>query len=583
MYNFKSDWIIAPEDEPVAIANYCPASIKLNAREVVNFNEANYNGKTDLASVTLPNSANARVGCKDIILEDMEDPTKWRGLHDVCEFVARQLYTNTSGASVDEKNQNYLDIPTFVVRYLNNDCNRYLILRKQKGNNNVELGLYNSDTPSNTWFFGNYNIVSGTAKRAWLVYDNKIKVVGKDNTFATSYLDGEIENYHIGMVFVNSSTGKYVYFQQTTNNATSNPAYRNFQIPDSALVKSGGGGGGGGGAGGPTSGTGGGGGSFDDSSSTISSPSGNIKGVVDSGMVGIFSPSESQIKEFSQFLWSDNIFDQIKKYNDPLEMIISLTQIPETPPTSGNATVRIGNILLSETFVMPYVSNQFFEVDMGEIEVPEYWGNFLDYSPYTNIQIYLPYIGFREISVDDVMGGKIKLKYSIDCISGTCVALLTVTRGDFSAVLYQWSGNCSMEIPLTGKRTRVDFSSLFSVLGTAAGGAAIGGAAGAAIGGLGAVNAIAQSASKPIISRSGNISGNGGFCGVQTPYVVISRKIQSLPENYQIYNGYPSNISAKLSSLKGFVKVSKIHLDGIPCTESELDEISEYLTGGIII
>ena len=121
------------------------------------------------------------------------------------------------------------------------------------------------------------------------------------------------------------------------------------------------------------------------------------------------------------------------------------------------------------------------------------------------------------------------------------------------------------------------------IAGNTAVGAAIGGAAGAAIGGLGAVNAIAQSASKPIISRSGNISGNGGFCGVQTPYVVISRKIQSLPENYQIYNGYPSNISSKLSDLTGFVKVSKIHLDGIPCTESELDEINEYLTGGIII
>lgn len=339
----------------------------------------------------------------------------------------------------------------------------------------------------------------------------------------------------------------------------------------------------GGGAGGPTSGPGGGGGNFDNTSDVISTPSGNIKGLVDSGMLGIFSPSEAQLKEFAGFLWSNDIFDQIKKYNDPLDMIISLTQIPTSPPISGNGVVKIGNVLLSETFTLPYVSNQFFEYDMGEITIPEYWGNFLDYSPYTNVQIYLPYIGFREISTDDVMGGKIKLKYSIDCISGTCVALLTVTRGDFSAVLYQWSGNCSMEIPLTGKRTRVDFSSLFSVLGTAAGGAAIGGAAGAAIGGLGAVNAIAQSASKPIISRSGNISGNGGFCGVQTPYVVISRKIQSLPENYQIYNGYPSNISSKLSDLTGFVKVSKIHLDGIPCTEQELDEINEYLIGGIII
>ena len=340
----------------------------------------------------------------------------------------------------------------------------------------------------------------------------------------------------------------------------------------------------GGGAGGPTSGPGGGGGNFDNTSDTISAPSGNIKGLVDSGMLGIFAPSEAQLKEFAGFIWSDNIFDQIKKYNDPLDMIISLTQIPTTPPISGNGVVKIGNVLLSETFTLPYVSNQFFEFDMGEITIPEYWGNFLDYSPYTNVQIYLPYIGFREISTDDVMGGTIKLKYVIDCISGTCLGILEVVKKDFDAVLYQWTGNCSMEIPLTGRRTKVDFSSLFSILGTAAGGAAIGGAAGAAVSaGLGAVNAISQSATKPIISRSGNISSNGGFAGVQTPYIVISRKIQSLPDKYQTFDGYPSNISAKLSSLKGFVKVSKIHLDGIPCTESELDEINEYLTGGIII
>ena len=340
----------------------------------------------------------------------------------------------------------------------------------------------------------------------------------------------------------------------------------------------------GGGAGGPTSGPGGGGGNFDNTSDTISTPSGNIKGLVDSGMMGIFSPSEAQLKEFSTFLWSNNIFDQIKKYNDPLDMIISLTQIPTSPPISGNGLVKIGNVLLSETFTLPYVSNQFFEFDMGEISIPEYWGNFLDYSPYTNIQIYLPYIGFREISTDDVMGGTIKLKYVIDCISGTCLGILEVVKKDFDSVLYQWTGNCSMEIPLTGRRTKVDFSSLFSILGTAAGGAAIGGAAGAAVSsGLGAVNAISQSSTKPIISRSGNISSNGGFAGVQTPYIVISRKIQSLPDKYQVFDGYPSNISSKLSDLKGFVKVSKIHLDGIPCTESELDEINEYLTGGIII
>lgn len=339
-------------------------------------------------------------------------------------------------------------------------------------------------------------------------------------------------------------------------------------------------GGGGGGAGGDVSKPGGGGGSFDNSSDPITFPSGSVEGVVGSGMIGIFAPNRSQLQEFSGFLWSNNIFDQIKKYNDPLEMIISLTQIPAAPPTAGNATIKIGNILLSENFTMPYVKDQFFSVDLGTIDIKEYWGNFLDYSPYTEIQIFLPYIGFRSISTDDIMGGKIHLKYTIDCLSGGCAALLSVDRGDTSSILYQWSGNCSMQIPLSGRRTQIDFSQLFSVLGSAAAGGAIGGAPAAA---AGAINSLALSASKPILSRSGSISGNSGFASVQNPYIVISRKIQSLPDQYQTFNGYPSNISSKLSDLKGFTKISKIHLDGISATEGEKEEIIQILQEGVLI
>ena len=85
------------------------------------------------------------------------------------------------------------------------------------------------------------------------------------------------------------------------------------------------------------------------------------------------------------------------------------------------------------------------------------------------------------------------------------------------------------------------------------------------------------------VARSGSLGNNMGAISSQTPYLIVNRPRLSVPDNYGHYHGYPSNMTRRLGSLNGFTKVGDIHLENIPGTSNELDLISSYLHGGVII
>ena len=86
-----------------------------------------------------------------------------------------------------------------------------------------------------------------------------------------------------------------------------------------------------------------------------------------------------------------------------------------------------------------------------------------------------------------------------------------------------------------------------------------------------------------MISRSGDLSGAVGLLDDFLPYLIIHRPIQSLAENFKSFKGYPSNITATLSSLKGYTEVEYIHLKNIKATDAEIEEIEALLKEGVII
>jgi len=329
--------------------------------------------------------------------------------------------------------------------------------------------------------------------------------------------------------------------------------------------------------GGGTSVIGGGNGDFDTTSESINIPGLPATTAVSTGFLTLYNPSVSELRELASYMWANPLFDLSawrKIFADPMGAILGLSIVPVDVPTSGNAQVTVGNIPTGIS--MPLVSSQYVIVDCGTIQVKEFWGGYLDYSPYTKAEIYLPYCGIHPIDIDDIMGKFVNVVYHIDVLSGACCVYVKCD----TAILYTFIGQCSSSIPITGDNWTNVINGVLS--------AAVSVGSMVATGGATAPMAVPQLAStvtnnlKPAIEKSGAMGGTGGLLAYQYPYLIITRPRQALPEDQNKFMGYPSFVTVELSTLKGYTEVEHVHLENIGATDSELKEIETLLKNGVI-
>ena len=306
---------------------------------------------------------------------------------------------------------------------------------------------------------------------------------------------------------------------------------------------------------------------------------------VSTGLLTIFKPSLSQVQQLGDYLWSSAFdVDTLKKlFGDPMEAIIGLSIVPVNPPGAGSKSVKIGDVDTGIT--MPYIGRQFVEKELGSITISPYIGSFMDYSPYTKIQIYLPYIGFRDLSPEDVMGCTLSIKYIIDVVSGGCNAIINVSG---KGAIYQFNGSAIANIPLSAINYSGAIQNAVSAIGsglTTVAGIATGNPAMGALGVAGLVSNAANTAvnSKPTIQHSGTMGGAAGLCSVQYPYCIIERPRLSTPARYNNFIGNTLNVTMKLQDCHGLTIIDSIHLDNVICTDNERDELLRLLKEGVIL
>lgn len=358
--------------------------------------------------------------------------------------------------------------------------------------------------------------------------------------------------------------------------------------------------------GGGSSGGGGGTGDFDGTSDTIGLPSLPSLSGLNTGFFTAFVPSASQMQSVSNYLWNNAItdildpdtglgekVDALKKIvANPYDAIMGCSIIPVTPPTAGIKELKMYGLL--ETGIsLPYASTRWVQVDCGTLNIHEFWGSYLDYSPYTKTtSLYLPYIGTVSIDIDLIMAKSIQVVYYVDILSGICVAFILVD----GSVKFHYQGQCSTQVPITN----ADYSSTISagiglignasqVVGSAVTGAGAGGIGGAVAGAVsGAISQAPAVASnvmgaKPDIRSGGAIGSSAGILSVQRPYLIIERPKQSVPAFQNHFTGYPSNVTAKVSDLTGYTEFETINLDGIALTDAEKAELDNILKGGVYL
>lgn len=335
-------------------------------------------------------------------------------------------------------------------------------------------------------------------------------------------------------------------------------------------------------SGGGDSGPGGGGGTFD----YDGNPPGGADdfttpdiSAVDAGFITLYNPTTSELNQLASYLWS-NSFDlnTFKKlFNDPMDLFLGLSIVPVAIPDGGRQNVGIG--LIDTGIAMTVAGDQWVSVACGSVFMSLLTGSYLDFDPYTQVEIYLPYIGVRSLKADDVMGKTLTVTYWVDILSGACVAWIDVN----GSVMYQYMGQCATSIPVVSGDWTNLINGILGVVGGAVGGAVKGGVGGAIAGGVAAASSVAVNDGKISVERSGAISSAGGMIAYQKPYLIVSSPRICKPNAQNVFEGYPAYFTSKIVNLSGYTEIETMHLSGIYGLDEELTEIKSLLLGGVIV
>lgn len=328
--------------------------------------------------------------------------------------------------------------------------------------------------------------------------------------------------------------------------------------------------------------------------------------------IGIYPLNRQQITEFTFDLWEETFTEKINKLvnGDPMKSILALrwyygiaSAIPRTEKstylTLGNVNFN-GNMTQSAVITKP-ARSEIITYSMGAITIERKFNNFLDFSPFTRVQVYIPYVGFTELEATVVMGRKLRLDYNINITTGASIAYLYVEEGMNKWRIIQEQGCVvGVDIPLSIESSDTIGSRIVTSI-AGAGATAVGAGAGMMGGPVGAGAAAAgiaggmisnslnsvQSMSGQSSRTVGGLNSDTGSMGEFQPHVVITRPVPKAPEGYNKMVGKPDYRITNVGAMNGYIKVGAISsqnevaplVNGIP--KEAMDEIDQLLKAGV--
>jgi len=212
----------------------------------------------------------------------------------------------------------------------------------------------------------------------------------------------------------------------------------------------------------------------------------------------------------------------------------------------------------------------------------QYYGSFLDYEPYTSIQIYLPYCGIQAIKAHDVIGHTIHLLLTVDAFTGTGQYVLAVEYDNnlgttSAAVKYKWPCMVAQPIKITGSNMATLQQALTQNAGQFIKGLASNPAS-LISGTIGALHDTLSGQQQMASSQGDSLD----RYEPQKPYLIITRPNTVIPDDYNKNFGRPSLKTQKLSTLSGFTTVPNPLLD-VNATEEEKEYIIAMLKEGVYL
>ena len=304
------------------------------------------------------------------------------------------------------------------------------------------------------------------------------------------------------------------------------------------------------------------------------------------GLLHVYHPNISSLNNFGAWLWttfSGDLIDTLAKlFNNPMDAVIGLHELYATPCNGGISTIKCGYL---DSGISSYlVLRRYTEINCGSLVIPEHWGNYLDYTPYTKVYCYLPFIGIVELNADDIIAHGVNITYRIDSYTGACIAIITVAKDNYNSATYQFSGNCAVEIPIT---SGVKATMQNALIGAATAGIMATAGAGVTLASVGA-SALRGGASRAINSKnevqhSGSFGSSFGAMGFKKPYLIVKRPRQKVVAGYNENYGYPAHKMVAISECSGYLRAREVDVISVTATEDEKKLIETALKSGVFV
>lgn len=351
-----------------------------------------------------------------------------------------------------------------------------------------------------------------------------------------------------------------------------------------------------------------------------------------------FAMNITQIRALADWLWNADddkmgeIIDGLKLMGEnPMNGLIDCRLYPfaitDMIGHAGYQRIKIGRTL-SDVGGVKLTNTSNCIIDLGQCVFWDKEKDFLDYSPYTQARLYLPYCGWHTIDPAEFMGKRITGKLIVDVVTGACNCIIYANN----IILINATGSIGVEIPMTGTDSAAFASqtinaSMQCISNIVQAGSDI-------IGGMGNISkgtSLTRSAtdiSRLSSSRASDyklgssMQTEGGqqfstglgaaadavyagwkahtvpvqyeMAGAASPacanwlpqyaYFVIDRPVPLIPDNYGHTIGFACCESGQLSGYSGFTVCSNVDTSGFAqATESERAELKALLEAGVYL
>lgn len=242
------------------------------------------------------------------------------------------------------------------------------------------------------------------------------------------------------------------------------------------------------------------------------------------------------------------------------------------------------------------------------------YNNYLDYSPYTLLYLYVPFFGYVDLPTNTCIGTQVNVYLSVDFNTGSGTLYITSTINDNETLITTKQTTLGIDLAFGASniaelnrntkyvaiketiKTTTATLSAFASMALYATGHLGAGAALAVVGsslatGANSITNVIQSDTQPVsatnINGGGSENGSSNFIAPKGIFVLRERVEEYRPaKNYAKYLGRPLEVERKISNLHGFTQVGSIHLEGkdfAKATKEELEAIEQTLANGFIL